>query len=416
MDGGGLGRMFALGVVGLVAALSPNAGAATGVSARTGRAAVVGRATAVAGTLDDASQVARWYFEYRYTAYGMTFSFTSPARRASAAAADQPVSAVLKDIAGGRRCRYRLVVQTRGGSAVGRWRRFTTSSAGAPPPPPSLATPATVAMSQQAAVTQANGLLGELVLPPDATVLTPPPPAGALAGPPLIPGVFDLADQDSLWQLTETPSDVFSFLKAHPPAGSTQNGSAGTDAEPVYVSFAWPSAAGLLNIRWLVVGLAALSDGLTGVRADAQVQWIAPRPAGEVVPAGVHEVDITRPRSGPNQALALRVTQATQVSTMVSLIDELPTTQPGIVNCPARIVSVNGRLVGPATIAFTFYASAGRPALASASELADVTEPTTSCEPLDFSLDGTPQTPLLEGAAFLEAVQQLLGVPLATAN
>lgn len=64
---------------------------------------------------------------------------------------------------------------------------------------------------------------------------------------------------------------------------------------------------------------------------------------------------------------------------------------------------------------FTFRASDGGTVLATASELAFATEPTTPCDPMSFSIRDHPQTPLLGGASVIRKASRLLGVHLQTA-
>jgi hypothetical protein len=101
------------------------------------------------------------------------------------------------------------------------------------------------------------------------------------------------------------------------------------------------------------------------------------------------------------------VTGEAKIRRLVAMINRLPIVQPGVWSCPA--------MPGNApVITFTFRASASGNPLAVASESLDVREPTTPCDPLNFSVRGRPQTPLLRGAAFLAAAGRLLGVRLGT--
>ena len=51
-----------------------------------------------------------------------------------------------------------------------------------------------------------------------------------------------------------------------------------------------------LGTRELTVAAAKLDDGSTGVRVDAQVVWLDPRPAAEMIPASArHELRCLRP-------------------------------------------------------------------------------------------------------------------------
>ena len=71
-------------------------------------------------------------------------------------------------------------------------------------------------------------------------------------------------------------------------------------------------------------------------------------------------------------------------------------------------------LAGTPIVTFSFRSSRSGPALATASEPADVTEPTTACDALTFA-SGTHVWPsLLHGARFLHRVDRLLHARFAT--
>jgi hypothetical protein len=121
----------------------------------------------------------------------------------------------------------------------------------------------------------------------------------------------------------------------------------------------------------------------------------------------VREIDVVSRVPGRPAVVSLSVTRRDQVRSIIRRIDALPIVQPGAVACPGFPVRSD-----VPTVTFTFRGRAGGRALAAASEPADVTEPTTACNPLRFSIRGRAQTPLLRGAAFLQGVQRLLGVTL----
>lgn len=271
----------------------------------------------------------------------------------------------------------------------------------------------TAAINRQAAARDAGELLARLRLPFGAVLVSHEPvgDAGVLALPALGQGTSDVVDHHVWWRLSKTPADVLAFVKAHRPSGSKKvtSGSGGGLRQPSseFVGFGWPPVAGVLGTRWLLVEVVRLSDGSTGVRADAQVMWIIPRPVGEKVPVGVHEIDITRGTRGHPPSLSLHVTSRATVREIVAMIDQLPTVQPEAISCPAFPVD------GP-VVTFRFRPARGAPALATASEPSWVTEPTTPCDPLSITIRGRPQTPLLRGAAFLRHTERLLRVKLTT--
>lgn len=77
----------------------------------------------------------------------------------------------------------------------------------------------------------------------------------------------------SFWTVAASKPSVLAFVKASRPAGSSFSGLGGS-GEPVvteYEEFAWPGVPHVLLSRQLVVEVASLADGKTGVRADAEV-------------------------------------------------------------------------------------------------------------------------------------------------
>jgi hypothetical protein len=265
----------------------------------------------------------------------------------------------------------------------------------------------TAAANRRVAIRDAHKLLGLLVLPAGAVRLTREPrgDGGALRRSATTPATPDLVDVHAWWRVPGSLESVLTSIEANPPAGGklTSNGSfSGAGYTGLDDTWSLPSIPDVLGTRSLVVTLAQLSDGATGVRADAQDVWIIPRPAGEQIPPGVRVVDVTR-----GSSLSITVTDPAKVHTIVALIDALPIAQPGAWSCPGFTGS------GP-FVTFTFLASAGGPVLAHVSQAAWATEPTTPCDPMTFSVHGRAETPLLGGAAVVHKVGQLLGVQLAT--
>jgi len=201
------------------------------------------------------------------------------------------------------------------------------------------------AANEAAARTDAASLLGALSLPAGAT-RSPVEPAGdgsVLAqpgsGPPLTPNVVD---ESAWWLLADAPAAVLAYVQAHPPAGSRRvlasTGSTGTNGTNVeVVAFARPPVAGVLDTRWLVVEVVRLAGGSTGLRADAQVVWVTPRPASEQIPPGAHlvrvsvdsSIAVNRPRQRP-----FTVTVPRTLRRIVALLNALPAAQPGPRSCP----------------------------------------------------------------------------------
>jgi hypothetical protein len=158
-----------------------------------------------------------------------------------------------------------------------------------------------------------------------------------------------------------------------------------------------------------VIAVVDLPGGRSGVRADAQVQWTIPRPADERIPAGVHELDVTRGRPHRAPAVSVHVTSAADIRRLAAMIDSLETIQPGASACPAFPENAP-------VVTFKFRVSRGGPALATATESAYATEPTTPCNPMTFSVRGRARKPLLGGAAVVRAAGRMLGIRLSVTD
>jgi hypothetical protein len=279
-----------------------------------------------------------------------------------------------------------------------------------PKPPPAVAP----ARSRRARADAAT-LLGRVRLPVGAELLSGEPAGDgdALSRPVNGPAVTStLVDKNTWSRVPGSAASALDYLKGHAPRGGrlTQSGSQGPGHGQVvsgFVRFSWPPVARLLINRQLLVQAVNLTGGGTGVRVDAQVQWIIPRPVRERIPHGVHEVDVTRAAPGEAPSLWVKVVSPHVIRALFGMVDALGIVQPGAYSCPAL-------LAGTPVVTFTFRASDGGTVLARASELASAREPTTNCDPMTFSIRGRSQTPLLGGAAVVHEAGRLLGVHLQT--
>ena len=280
---------------------------------------------------------------------------------------------------------------------------------GTPKPPA-----ATAAARRRRARLDAANLVARLRLAAGAVELSREPSGdgGLLRRPASKPATPALVDEHAWWRVPGSAASVLDYLSAHAPQGGklTQSGSQGPlHGKPIiaFVGFSWPPVAKLLAVRQLLVQAVDLSGGDTGVRADAQVQWIVPRPASERIPRGVHEIDVTRGAPGQAPTLSIKVLAANKIRALVAMVDGLEIVQPGAYSCPSS-------QPGAPVVTFTFRASDGGTVLARASQLAAAREPTTPCDPMTFSMRGHPRTPLLGGARVLTEASRLLGVRLHT--
>ena len=268
----------------------------------------------------------------------------------------------------------------------------------------------TTAENESAAQSDAGSLLSELPLPSDATqsAIEPAEDDSLLAhpgvGPPATPNVVD---DHSWWLVPGAPTEVLAYIREHLPAGATRTLTSGglkgpnvpyNEAEV----FAWPPIADVLATRWLVVQVVQLPDGSTGLRVDAQVVWVTPRPASETIPPGSRILRISvhgslkgeQPRQRP-----LLITSAKKIDEVVALLNALPVAQPGVRKCPADF-GIRVRLA--------FYTHHGTVPLT----FAEI-DP-EGCGGVGLTIRGTQQPGLEGGSELIEQIDHVLGVKIAT--
>lgn len=259
------------------------------------------------------------------------------------------------------------------------------------------------ASNKAAARSDARMLLSKLVLPAGSTRLSSEPAGdhSVLAGT-SHPGTPNLADAHGWWRVPGTVDDVIAFVKAHRPSGAGVDGTAGGSG-PGYswagVTFNWPARRGVLSIRWLVIEVAPLADGSTGVRADGESVWVTPRPSAEQVPPA-NRVRITVTRAdrivqGPIVVRSLR-----KVRRLSALLNALPAAQPFVAKCP---------LDRGIRVVLDFFSSSS-----SASPVAQATIVVGGCGGVALTLHGHPQPGLGASADLLHRVAAVIGRRLKT--
>ncbi len=212
-------------------------------------------------------------------------------------------------------------------------------------------------------------------------------------------------DNHEWWLVPGVPAQVLAYIREHLPAGATRaltsgglNGPNVPDNEAE--AFAWSPIADVLAMRWLVVHVVQLPDGTTGLRADAQVVWLTPRPALETIPPGSHFLRISvhgSLKNGQPTQRPLSVTSVKKINAIVALLNALPAAQPGLRSCPVD----RGIRIRPA-----FYARRGVAPLAVAS-----IDP-EGCGGIALTIDGTQQSGLEGGSSLIQQIDHVLGVKL----
>lgn len=264
-----------------------------------------------------------------------------------------------------------------------------------------------VAANRQAAVAEAGRLLTAVILPAGSTAL-PQEPAGdthSLATP--LIGAFFAAEVDrhAFWTTSASPAAVVALFQAHLPPGAklvssiSGRGSAG-------------AAYALGTTRRFVVGpvqimlnAVTLTNGLTGIRADAQVRYVSPRLPSQRIPLSARLVQITKAAIGAKPLVSLIVTQRAIVRRLARLVNALPFvgSHAGVFSCPS---------FGGPIDTFIFRASPTGPPLATVSESAYTPADPSPCAPTTLIVRGHRLNSLLEGGILLKRAGRLLGIRL----
>jgi hypothetical protein len=273
----------------------------------------------------------------------------------------------------------------------------------------SVASPRQVTrVHRQVAARVADQLLAGVVLPPGATKV-PTEPAGdahQLASPMF--GVLFAAEieRHAFWTTSADPGTVIASFKAHLPAGAKPLGS-GYGGGGAFAAYVLGTAARryTLGVRQLVVNAVTLANGRTGVRADAQVRYTAPRPAAQQVPGSARVLQITQGSQGSAPLVSLTVTRRSEVRQIATMINALPFVgrSPGVYSCPS---------FGDPVDRFSFRANPGGPVLARVSESAYTPAAPSPCTATSLTIRGHREPGLMEGGVLLRQAGRLLGVRL----
>jgi hypothetical protein len=233
------------------------------------------------------------------------------------------------------------------------------------------------------------------VAPPGATRLAKRPalPSGS---PTMTVASTAQAQAVGYWRVAGAPQALLAWEKAHISRSfSAQDVILGPPSWNTVYSL--PPVPGVLSKREMNVQVYDVGGGTTVIMADAMSDWEPPRPAGEVIPAGVHAVTVA-PGIGPGFSFKpVTVTSAAAVKKLAALVNGLPvSTLPDDIPCP-----------GQAGITLTFYdsrAATGKP-------VAVATGP-VGCGTVELTLNGKKQPDLepVDGSAYQSAVLTTAGV------
>lgn len=285
---------------------------------------------------------------------------------------------------------------------------LTTSSVSSPRPSlwqNGLSSPATSGdPNRVAAVVEATRLV-ELVQVASSWASTTRPANVTLSAPASWQATSNIVDAALLWTTSANWQVVQRWVLAHPPLDSTRVVSSGLGYQGGVLfsetGFEYPSIPERFQSRLVIVEIAPLGRGRTGIRADAQVVWYPTRPRTEMVPAKEQSVTATvLKRSGfdvPEVTLASKTfTDLAVISKLAHKVDALPLEVPGARSCPAN--------TGSAPRLELLFSGPGVPAV-------HVLDDMNSCGGVSFTISGHLQPPLVDDGLFHE-VDQLLGISL----
>jgi hypothetical protein len=209
-----------------------------------------------------------------------------------------------------------------------------------------------------------------------------------------------LIDVSGLWVSPEPLGTVMHWLRAAAPAGSrlVETGGSGRGVRASHepgaaydFGYWWGDARGIARERKLEVTVTRRGDG-TAIRADAEGNWVVPRPSSERLPDGIRVIAIERerlvgryePRATGIVARGL-IRSPEAVASIVALLDSLETVQPGRITCPPEAPHSVIRLRLLRQIG-------GRPLATTRMDW-----PLGPCKSLALTVEGRPQPSLAEG-------------------
>lgn len=219
----------------------------------------------------------------------------------------------------------------------------TTPTSGSDP------TTTTAVHSRTAALALARSLLRRAVLPPGVHPAQAPP-AASLRSAPSSSSTPDEAQATRFATTGQSMAATYAYLQAHRPPGSTAgmtgSGSAGGTVTVKFLGDTFGGMPAGVDNAQLLLSVAPLHGGGTGIRVDAQVTWLPTKPAAATVPSGdeVAVVSITETmpaRIWRQEKLPaprrVTVTDAATVRRLRAAADGLPMSLPGPRSCPADV-------------------------------------------------------------------------------
>jgi hypothetical protein len=253
---------------------------------------------------------------------------------------------------------------------------------------------------KQRAEKAAAAILASFAVPPGGRRLAAPPnlPGGVLKSPITFVGANWEVHLTAFWEAPGSPQAVLAWEQAHLPRRFTPG-----DAD--FGPPAWDrgfelAPEGVLVDRELDVEVASAGGGRTGIRLDAWVAWLPPRPASGLIPPTASTVTIAELYTGspaPKRRPApVTITDPGTVRKLAALINGLPlSTTPADTPCP---FSLNPFL------SLTFRARPGGPPLA-------IAQTGQQCYSVALTVRGAQQLPLQDKPTLDPQILKLAALP-----
>ena len=186
------------------------------------------------------------------------------------------------------------------------------AATGTAPPTSAPTTTAAATTAQTSPHFRAEAELATLlamVRVPSGAVQVTSAPVAYLDQAPVSESSPNLLTRTSFWRIDMSFAGVLAWIEAHTPGGLTSGmgGQAGGPGVPMNRSlgFSAPSTTAYDGAT-IELDLAEMSPSVTGLRADAEVVWLPPKPADELVPPGTTVTLVAINHFGESDATTLR--------------------------------------------------------------------------------------------------------------
>jgi hypothetical protein len=138
-------------------------------------------------------------------------------------------------------------------------------------------------------------------------------------------------------QVSEDPSSVVSWVRAHAPKGSrlTSSGQTPTRSGGTvwYLTFGFPSDPDHILQRCVGVVVKRRANGSSGIGVESQATWVLTRPKWDFVPRATRLITVTLDLAGAHSK-PVTLTAPRAVKRIVRMINHAEVVQPGLRHCP----------------------------------------------------------------------------------